>query len=123
MVNPRIIIKLLPAGDNGERLDIPGAIYMLPTYKVTDDGLKFVDYVKLKFCKGNKSDPSVFRQDGYFTESLIQVAKMYLEDVNVGDLKNPDTEQAILKLEEALMWIGKRAKDREIRGVQGTYQK
>lgn len=30
---------------------------------------------------------------------------------------------AITKLDEALMWLNKRAEDRALRGVQGTYQK
>jgi len=34
-----------------------------------------------------------------------------------------ETSMAITKLDEALMWIDKRAQDRALRGVQGTYKK
>lgn len=112
MKNPRII----------ETLD-PGVSYELPTYKVTNDGIQDGEPFMLKFCKGNTQDENQFRQEGFFTESLVQVAKQYLESVNVGGMKTNDTTQAILKLEEALLWIGKRAEDRKLRGVQGTYQK
>lgn len=101
----------------------PGAIYEIPTFKVTDNGLEDGAGFTLNFCKGDKSNPEVFRQEGFFTETLIQVCKEYLESVNVGELANRDASMAITKLDEALMWIGKRAEDRKRRGVQGTYQK
>lgn len=101
----------------------PKATYGVPQYRVTNDGLESIDHVEIKFCKGNKADESVFRQDGFFTETLIAAAKKYLEENNVGDLATRETAMAITKLDEALLWIGKRAADRQRRGVQGTYQK
>lgn len=102
---------------------VKGASYVLPSYSVSDDGIQDELPIELKFCKGNKDDKTKLRQQGLFTESLIQVAKQYLEDVNVGELATTEATQAILKLDEALMWINKRAEDRKIRGVQSTYQK
>jgi len=102
---------------------IEGAIYNVPTFKVTDQGLEDGEGAKIVFCKGNKEDSTVLRQEGFFTETLIQVAKQYLESVNVGTLASRDTSMVITKLDEALMWIQKRAEDRKLRGVQGTYQK
>lgn len=101
----------------------PGAIYEIPTYTVTDDGIIDGDPLYVNFCKGNKEDSSYFRQTGIFTETLIQVAKEYLEEVNHGELATRETAMAITKLDEALLWIGKRAEDRKSRNVQGTYQK
>lgn len=100
-----------------------GAIYNVPTFKVTNEGMADGEGMTIKFCKGNREDESIFRQEGLFTETLIQVAKQYLESVNVGELASRDTAMAITKLDEALLWIGKRASDRELRGVQGTYKK
>ena len=100
-----------------------GAIYTVPTYKVTNNGLEDADYVNINFCKGNKEDESSFRQGGFFTETLLQVCKEYLEAVNVGTLANRECSMAITKIDEAIMWINKRAEDRKLRGVQGTYQK
>jgi hypothetical protein len=97
--------------------------YLVPTYQVTNDGLQHYDDQTIHFCKGNKEDESVFRQSGFFTESIIETAKRYLEENNVGDLSSRETSMAITKLDEALMWLGKRAEDRQLRGVQGTYKK
>lgn len=101
-------------------VEVPKSTYLIPTYQVTNEGLVDADAFVLKFCKGNKEDESVPRQSGFFTETLIAAAKKYLEENNVGDR---ETSMAITKLDEALLWIGKRAADRQRRGVQGTYQK
>lgn len=99
------------------------ATYSVPTYKVDNDGLSYDGNLGIIFCKGNKADESAFRQSGFFTETLIAVAKRYLEENNVGELSSRETAVAITKLDEALMWLNKRAEDRKVRGVQGTYQK
>lgn len=102
---------------------IPAATYMLPTYVVTNEGIQDGSGVALQFCKGNKVDETAYRQEGIFTESLIQTAKQHLEAVNVGELATRETSLAIIKLEEALMWLAKRVEDRKLREVLGTYQK
>lgn len=108
-----------------QKIDIVllGAAYRVPVYSVTDEGLIHSSDQEIKFCKGNKEDASVPRQEGFFTETLIAAAKKYLEDANVPPLATRETAMAITKLDEALLWIGKRAADRKARGVQGTYQK
>ena len=102
---------------------IAGATYKVPSYKVTNEGIEDGAGVEIVFCKGNKDDEKVFRQEGVFTETLIQTAKQYLETVNVGYMTTIETSMAIVKLDEALMWIAKRAEDRKLRGVLSTYQK
>lgn len=101
----------------------PKATYEIPAYMVTNEGIQDAGTWRIEFCKGNRADESIPRQVGVFTESLIAAAKKYLEENNVGDLATRDTSTAITKLDEALLWIGKRAADRQRRGVQGTYQK
>jgi len=101
---------------------IEGATYNVPTYKVTDNGMEDGAGIQIVFCKGNKEDASVLRQEGLFTETLIQTAKQYLESVNVGPMASRETSMVITKLDEALMWINKRAEDRKLREVQGTYR-
>lgn len=100
-----------------------GATYNLPTYAVTNEGIQDGEGLTLKFCKGNKEDENVLRQEGVFSETLIQSVKMYLESVNVGQMSSRETSMVITKLDEALMWMQKRTDDRILRGVQGTYQK
>jgi len=101
---------------------IEGATYNVPTFKVTDNGIEDGAGIQIVFCKGNKEDSSVLRQEGMFTETLVQVAKQYLESVNVGAMATRETSMVITKLDEALMWINKRAEDRKLREVQGTYK-
>lgn len=112
MKNPKLIETI-----------IEGATYKVPTFKVTNEGIEDGDGIEVVFCKGNKEDENTFRQEGVFTETLIQTAKQYLESVNVGPMSTRETSMVITKLDEALMWIQKRAEDRKLRGVQATYQK
>ena len=100
-----------------------GAEYGVPTYRITDNGVEDGSGVRILFCKGNKEDSNFLRQEGVFTETLIQVAKQYLEAVNVGEMSTRETSVVITKLDEALMWINKRSEDRKLREVQNTYKK
>jgi hypothetical protein len=97
--------------------------YRVPQYKVTNEGLDDSEPVLVEFCKGNKDNPESLRQEGFFTESLLAVCVKYLTENNVGELANRDTSIAITEIENAILRLGKRAEDRKIRGVQGTYQK
>lgn len=112
MKNPKLIETI-----------IEGATYRVPTYKVTNEGIVDGSGIEIVFCKGNKDSESNLRQEGVFTETLIQTALQYLQSVNVGEMSSRETSTAITKLDEALMWINKRAEDRKLRGVQATYQK
>lgn len=97
--------------------------FHLPTYVVTNEGIQDGEGIILNLCRGNKDDESAPRQEGVFTESLLEVCLAYLQGVNKGDLATRDTSIAITHIEDALLRIRKRAQDRQLRGVQGTYQK
>jgi hypothetical protein len=101
---------------------VEGATYEIPTYKVTNEGMVDGEGTTITFCKGNKEDEQVLRQEGVFTETLLKVCKSYLESVNVGAMASRETSMCITKLDEALMWLNKRAEDRKQREVQGTYK-
>lgn len=105
------------------RTVVDKSVYEVPQYTVTNEGVVDQPSTLVLFCKGNKEDESVQRQVGFFTESLVAVCKRYLEENNIGELASRETSMAITKLDEALMWLNKRAEDRALRGVQGTYQK
>jgi hypothetical protein len=106
-----------------------GKSYGLPMYEVTDDGVKLIEnqiqtqITTVNFCKGSKADATIPRQEGVFVEAVIQLAITHLQAVNKGDLASRETSLAITKLEEALMWLEKRQKDRQKRGVAQTYNK
>jgi hypothetical protein len=58
--------------------------------------------------------------NGCQVDTIIESAKTILEGLNA---KLPCRENAIAitKLDEALMWLEKRTKQREARGVEGTH--
>lgn len=99
------------------------ATYEVPLFRVTDAGLEQYETSIIRFCKGNKADATTTRQGGFFTETLIAVCVQYLKENNVGELASRETSTAITQFEQGLLWLGKRAADRQARGVQGTYQK
>lgn len=116
MQNPRVLVR------TGTTPDGKLSKLLIPTYKVAEAQIVDGSGLEISFCKGDKQNPEVFRQEGVFTESLLQASKEYLESVNVGELSTRETSMAITKIDEALMWLKKRADDRELRGVQGTYK-
>src|SRR5690606_41698989 len=98
------------------------ATYEGQQYALSNAGIADIDTFTLRFCKGSKDDPSIPRQRGLFTESLLEACRKYLADNNQGVMATRETSLAITKIEEALLWLGKRAEDRKRRGVQGTYK-
>lgn len=112
MKNPRNIEAL-----------VPGYAYTIPVYMVSNDGITDICEIGVHFCRGDKNDETKPRQEGIFVESLIEVIVDRLKTVNVGDLASRETSTAITKLEEAMMWLGKRSEDRKARGVEQTYKK
>lgn len=114
MKNPRLISTVGP--DNHWE-------YEIPTFKVSNGGIEDGEGTTIKLCRGNKDNESTPRQEGVFTETLLEVCRTYLNSVNTGELASRETALAITKIDEALMWLNKRAEDRKIRGVQGSYKK
>jgi hypothetical protein len=111
MNHPKVIVAV-----------VEGATYKIPTFKITDEGVVDGEGTTIVFAKGNKEDAGMLRQEGVFTETLLQTCKQYLESVNIGPLASRETSMAIPKIDETLMWLGKRAEDRKMREVQGTYR-
>lgn len=101
----------------------PGYTYGLPIYEVTNEGIDTSDGFLLRFCRGDKSDETKPRQEGFFVESLLEACVDRLNAVNVGELATRETAVAITKIQEAIMWLEKRSADRRVRGVEATYQK
>lgn len=61
-------------------------------------------------------------QNGAFVEGVIQAALGRLEFYQASKFRCRENALAITKLEEALLWLGKRTDDREERGVEGTHE-
>ena len=121
-----------------------GTTYKLPKYRVVDgEGIKLVQRIEnlnedlsefptfdklcnqtITFVRGNKTDNGVIipRVDGILHEQLLAMMISDLQYKN-GLVPSRETSIAITKLQEALMWLEERQRDREIRNVQGTYTK
>lgn len=93
---------------------------LLPIYKVGKEGLEKTGELLLPIVKGSKSNTI---QEGVITQDLIKSVINYLEEVNQGEMRTKETSVAIIKLEEAWMWLEKRTKDRQKRNVLNTYNK
>lgn len=102
---------------------VEGYNYGLPSYRVTNEGIQDAEPVCLNFCRGDKSDDSKPRQQGVFVESVLEAVLHRLETVNTGDLANKDTSLAITYIENALLRLQRRSRDRKTRKVEGTYSK
>lgn len=59
--------------------------------------------------------------NGAFVETVIAAAKQRIEYYQKTKFTCRENALAITKLEEALMWLDKRTRDREDRGVEGTH--
>ena len=61
-----------------------------------------------------------FGVNGCHNEDLIAIVIDRLQHFQKGEFACYENNEALLKLEEALMWLRKRTTDREARGVEGT---
>lgn len=59
--------------------------------------------------------------NGAFVETVIAAAKQRIEWYQESGFSCRENACAITKLDEALMWLDKRTREREARGVEGTH--
>lgn len=74
----------------------------------------------IKFQNGPIAENGV---NGCSNESLLAVVIDRLRGFQSGPFSCRDNAVALTKLEEAIMWLHKRTRDRVARGVEGTNQK
>lgn len=110
MKNPKnLTIGRIAVSPGNEQLYSVG----LPTYILGENGMEDGKEMHfIPFCKGTKETPTPARQEGVFTESLIQASIEYLQDVNTGPLQNIDTTEAIQYLKAALACLDRRQQKR-----------
>ena len=78
------------------------------------------DATIIKFQNGPIKEAGV---NGISGEALLAVVIDRLRCFQKGEFACRDNAVALTKLEESLMWLQKRTRDREARGVEGTNQK
>jgi len=87
---------------------------------VHDDGGVVEDAgVSIHFQKGPLNQVGV---NGITNEALLAVMLDRMRGFQNGPFKNRENAIVVTKLEEAMMWLHKRTRDRQARGVEGTHQ-
>ena len=70
---------------------------------------------------GARKDPDAI--SGAIDSDLLEIVRDRLTAFQSGPYPSHETEQALLHVEEALLWLNKRVEDRAERGVLGTETK
>lgn len=78
------------------------------------------NYVDIKFQNGPIKE---FGVNGVTQEVLLAIVIDRLRGFQSGEFKCRENAIALTHIEEALMWLQKRTRDRLARGVEGTNQK
>lgn len=75
--------------------------------------------VTIKFQKGPIKESGF---NGLSNEALLEVVIDRMRGFQSGPFKSRDNACALTHLEEAMMWLQKRTRERMARGVEGTHQ-
>lgn len=75
----------------------------------------------ITFQKGARKDPSAV--PGVLDGDLLEIVRDRLRAFQAGPFATRENACALTHIEEALMWMNKRAEDRAERGVLGTMEK
>lgn len=75
----------------------------------------------ITFQKGARKDPTAV--SGVLDGDLLEIVRDRLRAFQAGPFATRENACALTHIEEALMWMNKRAEDRAERGVLGTMEK
>jgi len=104
------------------RVDLPGEGGAYHEYVILDPNVadKSGQFARIKFQKGPLKEINL---NGCFQEDLIEICIDRLRCFQQGAFSCRENAIALTKLEEALMWLNSRTKDRVKRGVEGKLKK
>lgn len=104
-----------------EVLDEPGQGNACHRYAITYKGTgKRPTPCRIDFQNGPISEHEI---NGISNEALLAIVEDRLLGFQSGEFSCRENAVALTKLQEALMWLQKRTRDRLARGVEGTNQK
>ena len=106
------------------RGDEPGAGGACHKYIVRQDKFcphEVVMVAEIQFQHGPRGEEN--GTNGVLDNDLLEIVRDRLKAFQQGDYATRENEQALLHIEEALMWMNKRVEDRAERNVLGTYKK
>lgn len=98
-----------------------GHLYELDMFEKTGESNQTIQFIE-KIIKEESSTELITVSNGTTNEEILS---MLIDRMNYLQSKFPCRENAIVitKLEESLMWLEKRTKDRVKRGVEGKHIK
>lgn len=96
-----------------------GAYHEYRVAMLRDD--KHFEALRIVFQKGPRKDPAA--QAGVLDGDLLEIVRDRLKAFQAGEFACRENACALTHIEEALMWMNKRAEDRAERKVLGTYEK
>lgn len=98
-----------------------GAYHEYDIYAADDDPENGNPLIVIQFQKGPRKDPDA--QHGVLDGDLLEIVRDRLKAFQAGPYATRENACALTHIEEALMWMNKRAEDRAERGVLGTMNK
>jgi len=102
--------------------DLEKGRFILPTFRVTENGLNVAGELLIQFVKGNKADENAYRQDGVTSETLLEMMVQYQAHL-CSLIPSAQGSEALQHLQAALACVQRRTADRTERVVVGTYEK
>lgn len=96
----------------------PGGAYH--DYAIVDAETGYAGW-HIYFQRGPRKEQS--SRHGLLDGDLLEIVRDRFRCFQAGDYACEENAQALRHIEEALMWMNKRAEDRAERNVLGTYQK
>jgi hypothetical protein len=104
-------------------LDEPGSGGANHHYEIVlfdSDGAPTGQSINIVFQNGPIKETGV---NGISNEALLAVLVDRMRGFQSGQFVGRENALALTKLEEAMLWLQKRTRDRTARGVEGTHQK
>ena len=102
-------------------LDEPGQGGACHVYAITQPTeLGHREFTRIEFQNGPIKEAGI---NGVSGEALMAIQIDRLRSFQQGPFSCRENALALTKLEEALMWLQKRTRDRLARGVEGTHQR
>lgn len=98
-----------------------GAYHEYDVYAADDVPENGNPLIVIQFQKGPRNDPEA--RHGVLDGDLLEIVRDRLRAFQAGPFATRENACALTHIEEALMWMNKRAEDRAERGVLGTYNK
>lgn len=96
-----------------------GTKYSMQVADGSDDNTILINY--LKFQSGPAVTPDGY--NGFTIEALLAVVEDKLQQHQQGSFSCRENACALTHLQECMMWLAKRTRDREQRGVEGSLVK